>query len=86
MELNKHGVGLSLGIFMALVHLAWTVVVLVGGGQWVLDMIFKAHYLNNPFVISGFSILRLVGLLVLTFVAGYVFGWVFAWVWNKYRK
>lgn len=81
-ELDKNTTGLILGTFAGLVHLLWAVIVGFGFGQVLLDFIYSMHFLNNPFSVSSFDVVRAVMLVVVTFVVGYVGGWVFAAVWN----
>ena len=82
MMLDKNKTGMVLGKFMFLAHLAWSVVVLLGWGQFYLDKIFHLHYLNNPFTVANFTWAKMGGLLVVVFIAGYIAGWVFAYLWN----
>ncbi|MGD0977170.1 MAG: hypothetical protein ABR875_02665 [Minisyncoccia bacterium] len=84
--LNQNKTGLALGVFGVIVHFLWTIVVLIGLGKWGLDLVFRMHYLANPFVIKGVTILRFVGLMIMAFVAWYIVGWLFAAVWNWVNK
>ncbi len=75
-----------LGGFLALWHALWSVLVLLGLAQGLLDFIYKIHFLNNPFVIAGFDVRKAVVLIIVTGVIGYVVGWVCSWLWNKLHK
>mgnify|MGYP001592060498 CR=1 FL=1 len=84
-KLNKNKIGLTLGLFMGLMHAVWAVMVSMGLGQKMLDMVYRVHFLNNPFVVSPFIATRAVKLIVFTALMGYVVGFVFAFVWNRGR-
>lgn len=85
-KLSKTKTGLVLGLFMAVVHAAWAVLVALGMAQGLIDWIFKMHMIENPYIISDFGLGTAAGLVIMTFVIGYVFGWVFAALWNSLRR
>lgn len=85
-KLSKAKTGLVLGLFFAVVHAAWAVLVALGVAQRLLDWITGVHMLDNPYVVLDFSLGVAIGLVIVTFVVGYVFGWVFAALWNSLRK
>lgn len=85
-ELSKAKTGLVLGVFMAIVHAVWAVLVALGVAQGLIDWAVGMHMMVNPYVVSGFSLGTAVGLVVMTFVVGCVLGWVFAALWNSLRK
>lgn len=85
-ELDKNTTGLILGTFAGLVHLLWAAIVGLGFGQTLLDFIYSMHFLNNPFTVASFDLVRAATLVVVTFVCGYLAGWVFAAVWNTLLK
>jgi hypothetical protein len=76
--------GLVLGLFVALVHLVWVLIIAAGWAQGLIDFIFRLHTLSNPFVVQALTLKHAVGLVVVTFVVAYVVGVVFAWIWNKF--
>lgn len=82
-KLNKNKIGLTLGLFMGLMHAGWALMVSMGLAQKTLDAIYRVHFLNNPFVVSSFSPVRAVKLIVFTALMGYAMGFVFAFVWNR---
>ena len=85
-KLGKAKTGLVLGLFFAVVHAVWAILVALGVAQGLIDWIFKMHMIENPYIISDFGLGTAVGLVIMTFVVGYVFGWVFAALWNSLRK
>lgn len=80
--LNNHYVGLALGAMLGLYHAVWSILVMLGLAEGLLDFIYGIHFLSNPFMVTEFNLTRAVILVVVTTVVGYVFGWVFAWIWN----
>jgi hypothetical protein len=80
--LAKVKTGVVVGVFMALCHALWSVLVVTGVAQTVIDWIFKLHFLNSPFQIQAFDLMT-AGLLVLvTFAVGFVVGLVLALLCN----
>ncbi len=82
--LDKKQVGLSLGIFSALIHSIWALIVAFGYGQVLMDWILSMHSMTAVLVVSGMTLGRALGLIAVTFVCGYVFGWLFAAIWNQF--
>jgi uncharacterized membrane protein len=85
-KLSKAKTGLVLGLFFAVVHAVWAILVALGVAQGLLDWVFKMHMIENPYIISDFGFGTAVGPVIMTFVVGYIFGWVFAALWNSLRK
>ncbi len=82
--LDKKQVGLSLGIFAALIHAFWALIVAFGYGQALMDWMLSMHSMTAVLVVSGMPLGRALGLIALSFVCGYVLGWLFAAVWNLF--
>ncbi|HBA45546.1 hypothetical protein A2W67_00205 [Candidatus Nomurabacteria bacterium RIFCSPLOWO2_02_40_28] len=81
--MNKKKVGLVVGSFAALMHLVWGVFIALGFAQPWMDFVYKMHFLNNPFTVMPFDLMRILGLVVIAFVMGYIVGYVFAVLWHK---
>ena len=86
MKLNPNQVGLSLGALIGLWHLVWGLFVALGLASLILDWIYSLHFLNNPFSVQPFDIVKWISLIIVTFIVGYIFGYVFALLWNKLHK
>ena len=86
--LDKNKVGLSLGIFLAIFHAAWALMVAVMSGtlQSFLDWIFLLHSIKPVWILTSFSLVNSVLLVIVTFISGYVLGWVFAFAHNLHHK
>lgn len=85
-KLDKNKIGVILGAFFAVIHALWSLLVLIGLAQKLMNFIFRLHFLNNPFTIKAFSLFTAIELIVVTFIVGYIFGWIFAWVWNVLHR
>lgn len=86
MKLKAGPTALVVGIFVALMHAVWMLMIFAGIAQWYLNWIFGLHLITNPFKVLPFSLMSAIWLIVFTFVVGYVMGWVFAWIWNRLHK
>lgn len=86
MKMNVQKTALTLGVFLGGVHLLWSVLVLIGWAQPLLNFIFWLHMLQNPYQVTGFDITQALLLIIVTFGVGYAVGWVFATLWNKMHK
>lgn len=84
--MNTHKVGLVVGAFAGLWHLAWSIIIALGLAQPLLDFVFNMHSLNNPYTVVPFSLGRSIGLIIMTYVIGYLVGTIFATFWNKSSK
>ncbi len=82
-DLNPQKTGLVLGVFLLVVHVIWSIMVMIGLAQWWLDFVLGLHFLNNPLTVGTFDIVRAVLLWVVTFVVGFIYGYLFAFIWNK---
>jgi hypothetical protein len=76
-------VGLAFGLFTAIFHLAWAILVWLGVAQALIDFIFHLHMIKPPYTIEPFSLATATGLVVVTGCLGYAFGWLLAVLWNR---
>jgi hypothetical protein len=80
--LNKNKLGLVVGSFLGIWHLAWTLLVAVGIAQWLMDWVFRLHFIQPPYKVTEFRPILALALIVLTSILGYFIGWVLAVIWN----
>jgi len=85
-ELNENKVALTVGLVMSVFHLVWSLLLILGLAQTLLDFIFWAHMIANPYRVTGFALMQSLILIITTFVVGYIGGFVFAKVWNAMHK
>jgi hypothetical protein len=67
-------------------HFFWSILVVFGIAQIMLDFVLNIHMLDVPVIVMPFSLIKALGLIVVTFVVGYVFGYLMAFFWNKCFK
>ena len=83
---SEQKVALVFGLFISGAHLLWSILILLGLAQPLLNFVFWVHMLENPFQVTGFSLTQSVTLIIVTFFVGYLAGWIFSWLWNKMHK
>ena len=84
--LNAKQTGLTLGLFAAILHALWAIVVALGFGQALTNWKLGMHFISMSVTITAFSIGTAIMLVVMAFVGGYVIGWLFANLWNWSAK
>ena len=85
-RLQPPSVGLVVGLSLGLLHLVWSLLVMVGWAQGIMDFILSLHFLSNPYVMQTFDVTKALMLVFITFIVGYVVGWVFTVIWNMMLK
>lgn len=78
----RNKLGLLFAVFSGASHLGWSVLVLMGLAQPLMDWIFRVHFIQPFYVIQPFSFVYAVELILFTSVVGYVSGWILAALWN----
>jgi len=81
-KLTENKVALVFGFLISGLHLAWSILVLSGMGQMIVDFVLWAHMIHIQVVIGPFDIMATLVLLLMTFILGYITGFVFAKIWN----
>lgn len=80
--MNKQKTGLAVGSFAAVMHIVWSVLVMLGLAQPLYNWILALHAVEVPVTIGEMSIVGAIVLIVVAFVVGNIVGWIFASVWN----
>jgi hypothetical protein len=78
--------GLALGLFAVATHAAWSLLVLSGWAQPLIDFVFRLHMLQPTFHVAAFDWATAAGLLVYAAAAGFIFGAVLAACWNGFVR
>lgn len=86
MKLDIYKTALTVGFFFSGVHIIWSLLVLLGWAQALLNFIFWAHMIENPYTVTGFDFTRALTLIIVTFIVGAGVGKIFALIWNKVHK
>jgi len=88
MNLDKNKTGLIFGLFLAAIHLIWSLCVLIMPNilQNFLDWVFTIHALEPVWILTSFNFMNMIWLLIVTFIIGYTLGWIFAIVANYIHK
>lgn len=73
---------LSVGLVIALYHLAWVILVAAGLAKPFMDFVLRLHFIKFDYEMAPFDLGTAAALLALTFSIGAAFGLVFALVWN----
>lgn len=64
------GPTLGLGLGLGALHLAWALLVALGGASWAMDVVFRLHFIRPPFDLDGFDPVVAAYLVVLTTIGG----------------
>lgn len=80
--ISKNKLGVVFGTLLGLSHLCWAVLVATGIAQWLMDWIFRLHFIEPPYSVTSFNLSYAIGLIVVTASLGYAFGWVGGALWN----
>ncbi|OGZ03720.1 MAG: hypothetical protein A2648_02075 [Candidatus Lloydbacteria bacterium RIFCSPHIGHO2_01_FULL_41_20] len=84
--LNRRKVALVVGSFAAFVHIIWSTLVALNWGQPILNFVFGMHFIRNPYVVSPFSLITAIELVLLALIIGYIVGFVLSTIWNHFHR
>ena len=85
-HLNPSQIGIALGVLFGGVHLVWSLLIVLGFAQPLLNFVFWAHMLSVPFVVQAFDFTAAVTLIIVTTAIGYVVGYCFALISNRTHR
>lgn len=84
--LHVHKTGLAVGLVIAGWHFLWSLLVISGAAQSVLNFVFWIHFIAPVYTVDSFEPVRALLLVVITLILGYVAGGVFATIWNRLHR
>ena len=82
MRIDPVRTGLILGLFLALFHAGWALLVALGWAQGLMNFVFWAHFIAPPYRVEPFEGARAAMLMGFVFVVGTIMGWAAALLWN----
>ena len=75
-------IGLVVAAILGGFHLWWSILILLGWAQPVIDFVFWLHFIKPVYVIEPFEAGRAAMLVAMTAAMGFGIGLVFACIWN----
>lgn len=82
-NINPNKAGFAFATLLGGFHFIWSILVLFGVAQSLLDFIFQLHMLKPLMIVTGFSVTLALGLVLVTATLGYFVGYFFALIWNR---
>ncbi len=82
--IRPHSAGVSFGLFFAIFHTVWIVLVFTGVAQALLNFVLRLHMIVPIYQVSAFNWTNALGLLAFTAVYGYATGFLLASIWNRF--
>jgi hypothetical protein len=86
MTLNPKQTGLALGLFAAILHAAWAILVALGVAKPLMNWAIRLHFIADQHAVDPFSIGNALMLVVFAFIMAFIVGYVFANIWNWTAK
>ena len=80
---SPNKIGLAIAALMGGWHIIWSLLVLAGWAQPLIDFVFWAHMIRPIYVVQAFAPVVAFTLVAITAVIGYGFGYIGAVLWPK---
>lgn len=84
--LNINKTGLAVGLVIAGWHFLWSLLVIAGLAQNVLDFLFWIHFITPVYTVEAFEPVRALFLVTVTLILGYAAGAACAGLWNRLHR
>ena len=86
MAIDPWRTGLAFGLFLALFHAFWALLVALSWAQPLMNFVFWAHFITPPYHIEAFAWARAAILLGYAFLVGLALGGIGALIWNRLAR
>ena len=80
---SPNKVGFVTGALTGGWHVVWSLLVLLGWAQPIIDFIFWAHMIRSIYVVKAFDPTAALTLIVLSSLIGYGIGYLGSALWNN---
>ena len=84
--MNANRVGLVFAALLGGWHVLWSLLVLLGWAQPILDFVFWAHMIKPVYRVQRFDPAAAATHIIVTTGLGYAFGFVGAVIWKRLRR
>ena len=84
--IDPNKVGLVFAAVMGGWHIVWSLLVLSGLAQGVLDFVFWIHMIRSIYVVKAFDPVAALSLVMITSILGYITGSIGAAIWSKLHR
>ena len=64
-------------------HLFWSLLVVAGWGQPIMNFIFWIYFIKPIDFVEPFDSMRAISLVIVTSIIGFMLGWAAARLWNR---
>ncbi|MCX6746697.1 MAG: hypothetical protein NTU63_01015 [Candidatus Pacearchaeota archaeon] len=78
-------IAVVVGLFTAIMHAMWALLVALGLGQTFMDWILPLHFIDSLYSVMPFSFLTALFLIVVAFVSGYLATLLFIALWKAMK-
>lgn len=85
-KVDSHRLGMMVGVYAALAHAAWSLLVALDLAQTFVDWSLGLHFFGVEVVVDVFDFATAATLVVVAGICGYVAGYVLGWLWNSFGK
>ena len=86
MRIQPHKIGLLLGTLTGGMHFCWSLLVLLGWAQPLINFIFWAHMIQPIYVIKAFDPVAALTLILITTGIGYLVGVIGGALWSRIQR
>ena len=86
MHVHPRKVGLVGATILGGWHIIWSLLVLVGWAQAMVDFSMWAHMAHVAVIVGPFDASAAITVIVIATVAGYAVGYIVASIWNKVHR